>query len=175
MAVTVKVYTATSNPGTVIGLLVPLTRMSPGLEMTVYSVMLAPPMSEGALKYTAADEVPAPTPVKVTINDVGAAGTDRAVTLAEAEEETLLPISVIATAWNVYETPLLKPDTTIGLELPLAENELGLDVTKYEEIMASPVFEGTSNDTLIDAVTLLISLTTATTLVGGSDRSNTDE
>jgi hypothetical protein len=93
MAVTVKVYTATSNPGTVIGLLVPLTRMSPGLEITVYCVMLAPPVSEGALNVTSADEVPAPTPVKDTANDVGAPGTDRAVTPAEAVDEELPPTS----------------------------------------------------------------------------------
>jgi len=55
VATTVKVYAVPlASPVTVIGLLVPVAVFPPGLAVTVYPVIAAPPLFAGALKATLA-------------------------------------------------------------------------------------------------------------------------
>jgi hypothetical protein len=48
----------------------------------------------------------------------------------------------VAVTVNVYDTPLVKPDTVIGDEAPVPVKPPGLDVTVYPVIALLPVFEG---------------------------------
>ena len=58
------------RPGTVIGELVPVPIRPPGLDVTVYVVIVAPPVNAGAVKLTEAWVLP-----EVAVPMVGAAGT----------------------------------------------------------------------------------------------------
>jgi hypothetical protein len=58
-AVTVNVYvTPAVKPVTVIGLLKPVAIMLPGLEVTIYDVILRPPLLTGGVNETVADKEP---------------------------------------------------------------------------------------------------------------------
>ena len=62
------------SPVTVIGLAVPVAVSPPGLDVTVYPVMAAPPLFVGAVKLTVACAMPA-----VAVPMVGAPGVTIAV------------------------------------------------------------------------------------------------
>ena len=51
------------------------------------------------------------------------------VTDVDAPELTLVPLLFVAFTVNVYAVPLVKPDTLIGLDVPLAVAPPGLAVT----------------------------------------------
>jgi hypothetical protein len=71
VAVTVKVYAVPFvSPVTVTGLVAPVAEMPPGLEVTVYVVIAAPPEDAGGVKLTVACAFPA-----VAVTPVGAPGT----------------------------------------------------------------------------------------------------
>ncbi len=45
------------------------------------------------------------------VGAVGAAGTVPGVTLVDAEDGVLVPLTLVATTVNVYDVPLVRPDT----------------------------------------------------------------
>ena len=120
VAVTLQLY---SDPLvrllTVTGLAVPVLVTAADVPVThdaVYLLMVAPPLDAGTVNATAAWAAPA-----VAAPMVGAPGT---VTLATgvtvaALEATLLPALLVAVTLQEYKLPLLRPVTTIGLELPV--------------------------------------------------------
>ena len=74
VAVTVNVYAVPFvKPVTLIGLDAPLAVAPPGLAVTVYVVIPAPPFDAGAVKVTLAEPLPA-----VALTEVGAPGTTAA-------------------------------------------------------------------------------------------------
>jgi hypothetical protein len=78
------------------GLVVPVTVTPPGLEVTVYVVMVAPPLWTGAVNGTIAYPSPA-TAVPMT----GASGTVAGVTLFEGADAALVPALLVAVTVNV--------------------------------------------------------------------------
>ena len=67
-----------------------------GLEVTVYPVIALPPVEAGAMNVTVACVLP-----RVTVPIVGAPGTVIGVTLFEAPEAALVPITLVAVTVNV--------------------------------------------------------------------------
>ncbi len=112
--------------------------MPPGLDVTVYPVISAPPLFVGALKLTIACPLPASA-----ITSVGASGTVLGVTLFDAAEVLPLPAAFVAKTSNVYAVPFVNPLTVIGLSVPDAVIPPGLDVTVYPVIVAPPLLSGT--------------------------------
>ncbi len=74
------------------GELCPLAEKFPGEDVTVYSVMVLPPLEDGALNSTLASAIPA-----VATGPVGAEGTVLGVTDPEAAEATEFPAALVAT------------------------------------------------------------------------------
>ncbi len=70
--------------------------MPPGLDVTVYCVIAAPPSEAGALQLTAASVSPA-----VALTAVGAPGTVAGVTVLDAAEAELVPTELVAVTVNV--------------------------------------------------------------------------
>ena len=125
VAVTVKVYAVPLlRPLTTTGEVAPLPVNPPGLEVTVYDVMVLPPLLPGAVKVTLACALP---PVAVPM--VGAPGTVAGVTLLDAADAAPVPALLVAVTVKVYAVPLLRPLTTTGEVAPLPVNPPGLEVT----------------------------------------------
>jgi hypothetical protein len=130
VANTVKVYAVPLvSPVIVIGLVVPVTVILPGLEVTVYPVMADPPLFAGAVNATIACAFP---PVAVPI--VGAPGPVEGVTEFEATLAGLFPLAFVANTVKVYAVPLVSPVTVIGLAVPIAVILPGVEVTVYPVI-----------------------------------------
>jgi hypothetical protein len=97
VAVTVKVYAAPLvSPATIIGLVVPVPVIPPGLEVTVYPVIGEPPLLAGAVNVTMAEAFPA-----VAVPIVGAPGTVEGVTEFEAELAGPGPLAFVAVTVKV--------------------------------------------------------------------------
>ncbi len=64
-----------------------------------------PPVEAGAEKVTDI----APLPAELAVPMVGAPGTVAGVTAADAVDETLLPLILLAMTVKVYAVPLLRP------------------------------------------------------------------
>ena len=79
----------------------------PGDETTVYPLMAAPPLDDGAVHDTT-DWVLA---FDVAVTAVGAVGTVAGVAGADGLEAALVPAELVAVTANVYEVPLVRPDT----------------------------------------------------------------
>ena len=84
------------SPVTVIGDVVPVAVMPPGLEVTVYPVIAEPPLELGAVNVTVACALPA-----VAVPMVGAPGTVAGVTLFDAAEAAPVPAELLAVMVNV--------------------------------------------------------------------------
>ena len=84
------------SPANVIGLVVPVPVVLPGLEVTVYPVIAEPPLLTGAVNVTEAWAFPA-----VAVPIAGGPGTVEGVTEFEAELATLVPIAFVAVIVNV--------------------------------------------------------------------------
>jgi hypothetical protein len=90
-------------------------------------VIVLPPLLLGAVKATDALALPA-----VAVPIVGAPGTvllARGVTLFDALEAEPVPTPFVAVTVNVYAVPLVRLQTVIGLDVPLAVCPPGLEVT----------------------------------------------
>jgi len=119
VALTVHVYpTPRVIPAIVIGLAVPLTVISPALQLTVYPVMAAPPLSAGATKLTAN----APRP-PVIVTPVGTPGNPTGKTEFDAADAAPVPTSFVAVTVQMYAVPFVRPVTVIGLMVPVAVSE----------------------------------------------------
>jgi hypothetical protein len=138
VAVAVNVYAVPLlSPVTTRGLLDPVAVAPPGEAVTVYPVMAAPPVLDGAVKLT--DTWPSPrTPLTL----VGAPGTVAGVTAEDAALAGPVPTALVAVAVNVYAVPLLSPVTTSGLLDPVAAAPPGDAVTVYPVMAAPPVLDG---------------------------------
>jgi hypothetical protein len=68
----------------------------PGDEVTLYDVMVAPPLEAGAVQLTVAWTLPAVAPTLV-----GAPGGPAGVTLLEGDEGPLVPLELVAVTVNV--------------------------------------------------------------------------
>jgi hypothetical protein len=84
------------RPVTVIGLVVPVPIILPGLEVTVYPVIAEPPLLPGAVNVTEACVFP-----NEAVPIVGAPGTVDGVTEFEAELATLVPMAFVAVTVKV--------------------------------------------------------------------------
>ncbi len=97
VATTVKVYdTFVANPVTTKGELGPVAVKFPGEDLTVYPVMVLPPVEVGGLNATLAWALPA-----VATGLVGASGTVIGVTAVDATEATEFPTALVATTVKV--------------------------------------------------------------------------
>jgi hypothetical protein len=97
VATTVKVYdSVVVKPVTTRGELAPVVVLFPGEDVTVYSVMVLPPVEVGGLNATLTCALPA-----VATGLVGAPGTVIGVTGADAIEATEFPAALVATTVNV--------------------------------------------------------------------------
>ena len=131
-----------ANPVTVIGEDVPVAVTPPGEEVTVYPVIVAPPVFVGAVKLTVA--VPL-LPLAETL--VGTPGAVIAgVTAGDALEAVPVPTELVATTVKVYAVPLVSPVTVIGDEGPLAVTAVppptGVAFTVYPVITDEPALLG---------------------------------
>lgn len=73
------------------------------------------------------------------------------VTAEDAADAALAPAELLAVTVKVYDVPLVRPGTTMGLEAPVAVIPLGADVTVKLVIGAPPLKAGAVNDTLARA------------------------
>jgi hypothetical protein len=141
VAVTVNVYvTPLVNPVIVIGELPPLAVNPPGLEVTVYEVIVEPPLNPGAENVIVASPFP-----RVAVPIIGASGTVAGVTELLDADALPVPAPFVAVTVNVYVTPLVSPVTTIGEEPPVAVIPPGEEVTVYEVIAEPPLLPGAEN------------------------------
>jgi hypothetical protein len=118
VAVTVKVYPVVLvNPVTlaVRGPKIQVAVSPPGLEVTVYPVIVLPPFEAGALQVTVAEASPA-----VAATPVGAPGTPAGVTALDAAEAGPVPTTVVAVTVKVYRVPLVSP-VTVAVRAPVVQ------------------------------------------------------
>ncbi len=116
----------------------------PELAVTVYAVIVDPPLLASALHDTTTCALPL-TP----LTPVGAPGTATGVTAADAVEAVLVPALFVAVTLNVYAVPFVRPVTVQESasddhpHVPPPE----LAVTIYAKITAPPVLAGALHDT----------------------------
>ena len=111
------------SPGTVALNPVTVTDSPPGDAVTVYDVMVSPPLLLGGVMVMVADAFPA------TATGAGGALGFRAETTVCDGEDVALPAALVAVTVNVYCVPVTRLGTMIGLVVPLAFNPAGFDVT----------------------------------------------
>ena len=108
VAVTVNVYEVPFVRPETVQLVAVVAQVSPpGDEVTVYSVIAAPPLLAGAVHETTDWRLAAP----VALTDVGAPGTVEGTTAADAAEAEPVPRAFVAVTVNVYEMPFVRPFT----------------------------------------------------------------
>ena len=96
----------------------------PGLDVTVYEVIVDPPFEIGGVNVIVACPLP---PVAVPI--VGASGVVAGVIVFVAPDAVLVPTEFVAVTVKLYELPFVRPVTTIGDEPPYAINPPVFEVT----------------------------------------------
>jgi hypothetical protein len=125
VAVTVNVYAVPLvRPDTMIGDDAPVAVNPPGDDVTVYPVIVAPPLLAGAEKLTVTNWLP-----RAALVIVGAPGTVLGVIDAEGLLEALDPYTFLAVTVNVYAVPFVSPETIMGDDAPVAVSPPGDDVT----------------------------------------------
>jgi hypothetical protein len=128
VAVTVNVYSVKwSRPVTVIGLPEPATLLPPGDAVTVYETIGESPEEFGGEKLTVAS--PRPATAVTAVGAPGGVADSMALLAAEAAPRSV-PLNAVTV--NVYEIPVTRPETTIGLPWPDAVAVPGDDFTVYE-------------------------------------------
>jgi hypothetical protein len=115
----------------------------PGLDVTVYPVIVDPPSLPGAVHETSAEPSPA-----TADTPVGASGATAGVTGVDADEAGPSPFSLVATTVNVYAVPLVSPDTVHEVAPEVVQvKPPGLDVTVYPVIAEPPSSAGAVHET----------------------------
>jgi hypothetical protein len=115
VAVTVKVYVVPFvRPVTVIGESVPVA-VCPRFEVTVYCVMVEPPLLTGGVKVIVASPLPATADTLV-----GAFGMLFGVIELLVVEAALSPSAFVAMTVKVYVVPFVRPVMVIGEAPPVA-------------------------------------------------------
>ena len=84
------------KPVTVVDVAVVVAVMPPGLDVTVKSVIAAPPLEAGTLQLTVACAFP-----RVAVISVGVAGTVAGVTAFDSTDDVLAPTEFVAVTVNV--------------------------------------------------------------------------
>jgi hypothetical protein len=79
----------------------------PGLAVTVYPLIAAPPVVVGAFH----DTTETPFALEVAVTLVGAPGAAAGFAGADAVEAVPVPDALVAVTVNVYATPLVRPST----------------------------------------------------------------
>jgi hypothetical protein len=102
----------------------PLAVNPPGLEVTVYEVIVEPPLNPGAENVIVASPFP-----RVAVPIIGASGTVAGVTELLAEDADPVPTSFVAVTVKVYATPFVRPVIVSGEPAPLVVNPPGEEVT----------------------------------------------
>ena len=113
------------RPVTVIGEDVPVAVTPPGEEVTVYPVIVAPPVLVGAVKLTVA--LPLVLVAEILVGTPGAIAAG--VTADDALEAAPVPTELVAVTVKVYAVPLVSPITVIGDDVPVAVMPPGEEVT----------------------------------------------
>ncbi len=96
----------------------------PGVDVTVYELIAAPPL-DGAVHDTTDWVLAAP----VALTAVGAPGTVEGTTAADALEAAPVPDTFVAVTLNVYEVPFVRPVTVHDVVAVEHVNEPGVEVT----------------------------------------------
>jgi len=126
VAVTVNVYDVPFVRPDTVQVVVAVEHVNePGVEVTVYELIEAPPLLTGAVQDTT-DWV---LVFEVPDTEVGAPGTVEGTTATEAVEAAPVPLAFVAVTVNVYEVPFVRPATVQLVELVVQVNEPGVDVT----------------------------------------------
>jgi hypothetical protein len=105
-------------------------------------VIALPPLLAGAVKATDACALPG-----VATGEVGAPGTVAGVTALEVSEGAPVPTAFVAVTVNLYEVPLVRPVTVIGVVAPVPVKLPGCEVTVYEVIGLPPLLPGAAKET----------------------------
>jgi hypothetical protein len=144
VAVAVNVYAwPFVNPATETEGPAPDPVIEPGLEVTVYDVTDAPPVSVGVLTGTLTLVVePEFVAENVGVPTVGAPGTVIGVTDDVGELFAPVPLEFVAVAVNVYACPFVSPETVIDGPAPDPVIDPGLEVAEYPVIVFPPVSTG---------------------------------
>jgi hypothetical protein len=113
------VVVAGGLPVTVVG----VCAFEPMYGVTVYLVIVLPPVSVGAVQLTLAEPLPA-----FADTPVGAAGALGAlgVTALEAEESGPVPLALVAETLKVYVVPLVSPVTVVEVPGGLPDTVTGV-------------------------------------------------
>ena len=124
--------------------------LAPGDEVTVYRVMVAPPLLIGAVQLTV-DWARSP---EVAVAPVGGAGTEAGTAAAEGADATLVPVALVAVTVNVYAVPLVKPVTVQEVAAAVGATDVvvqvlppGDEVTVYLVMVAPPLEAGAVHET----------------------------
>src|SRR3954468_20987713 len=110
--------------------------------------MVRPPSLAGATHVTAAAPLP-----NVALTPVGAPGTVPGDTKPYGSEDGLSPMPLVAMIVKVYAVPLVRPETTAFLVVPLAvvtEAPPGDAVTVYLSMASPPLSSGASHVTVAE-------------------------
>ena len=106
VAVTVNEYEVPLvRPETVHDVEVVVQENEPEFEVTVYSVIAAPPLDAGAVQET----TDSPLAFDVPNTPVGAPGTLEGITAVDADEPEPVPDTFVAVTVNVYAVPFVRP------------------------------------------------------------------
>ena len=96
----------------------------PGFEVTVYSVIAAPPLA-GAV-HEATDS---PSAFEVPDTAVATPGTLEGTTAVDADEPEPVPEAFVAVTVNEYDVPFVSPSTVHDVKAVVQENEPTVEVT----------------------------------------------
>ena len=117
----------------------------PGEDVTVYAVIVDPPLTDGADHDTATEESP-----NTPDTPVGTPGTVAGTTAADAEEAEPAPALFVAETVKVYDVPFVRP-VIVQLVVDVVQvNEPGDDVTVYAVTALPPLDDGADHDTTAD-------------------------
>ena len=105
------------SPVTISGDEPPVAVNPPGLDVTVYEVILDPPLFPGAEKVIVAWPLP-----RVAVPIVGASGVVAGVTALDALDALLVPAAFVAVTVNVYVVPLTSPLIEAKVEVVVVLN-----------------------------------------------------
>jgi hypothetical protein len=118
----------------------PPVAVCPRFDVTVYEVIVDPPLFTGALKEIVTSLFPL-----TAVTFVGALGAVTGVTELLEAEAILVPATLVAVTVNVYAVPFESPVTIRGDEPPVAVCPR-FEVTVYEVIVDPPLFTGGVNE-----------------------------
>lgn len=145
VAVTVNVYEVPLVRPVTVAAVAPVVVAvcPPGAAVTVYPVMVEPPLLAGAVHVTAAWVF-----LGVAVTAVGAPGTVFGVTAELAADAAEVPAALVAVTLNVYAVPLVRP-VTVAVVAPVvvAVRPPGVEVTVYPVSGEPPLLVGAVHDT----------------------------